>query len=129
MIARRRILKLSAIVLASIAPWAAAAQALEVPHNGTFMGLREANGMTFEIETYRNALIGTFSQVNGDVSEVSLKLDEPNLAVGLIQIGSTFVVLTVEAIDATRIAIGTVPLDSEAQPVVEAARGFEFVRQ
>jgi hypothetical protein len=125
----RRFFCTFALVLLSLAGGVAAAQSFELPERGTFMGVGEANGMTVQIFRDERSLLSVFSQVNGDRSQARLQVIEPNLASGVLQIGSAVVVMTIETVEENRIAIGTVPLDGEGELILSAARGFEFVRQ
>ncbi|MEL6584563.1 MAG: hypothetical protein AAFQ36_12080 [Pseudomonadota bacterium] len=108
---------------------AVSASAQTLPDVGTFIGIDGANGMILRVARDGSIINGTFSQPNMTRSTFQLRVEEENLAVGVLLLNDVPVVMTLESIDRNQIVLGTVPLDDNSQPIEDAARGFEFVRQ
>ena len=85
--------------------------------------------MLLVVRTEGDKLNGALVDPRGIESSFSFQIEPNGVASGLIRIGPQALVMTIEALNDNMLAMGTVPLDANFQPVTSGARGFEFVRE
>ena len=74
-------------------------------------------------------LKGTFIDPPGHEVAFELDVDGHEIASGLVRVGWRPSVVTLEPRNSNVMAMGTVPLDENFQPVMSAARDFELIRR
>ncbi|MEL7215646.1 MAG: hypothetical protein AAGJ96_06910 [Pseudomonadota bacterium] len=100
-----------------------------LPQRGTYDGTGIADGMILIIRRDGARLMGTFIDPRGQEAAFELDIDDQEIASGLVRVGRRPLVMTLELLNSNVMAMGTVPLDENYQPVMNAARGFEFIRR